>query len=231
MKNIMRVLLAVSIIVFMFLSQKISYAYKNINYFNEFVDVTKCKVEEYGVRVCFETKINGQELLKCLKKQIILKNNMKIYGFNDEKNNKIEFGNYNIKGYVVIQNINNIRYVTLEVLEKSSENRLDELEEYVKCINKDMPKDKIRCYKYLKGKLPNYNLKKMNDKLIFLLKNTGSINIDSININNGFSTCAYTNTYNAEKNNGKLMDFNYALNNYLSGKYIVIGTPEIITTY
>jgi len=55
--------------------------------------------------------------------------------------------------------------------------------------------------------------------------------IETVSINNGLSTVAYTKEYDEKVTNNKLIDFNYAVCNYSSGRYIIIGTPEIITTY
>jgi hypothetical protein len=71
----------------------------------------------------------------------------------------------------------------------------------------------------------------VNEKIIKLLESHSTKNIETVNINNGLSTVAYTKNYDAMVNNNKLIDFNYAVCNYSSGSYIIIGTPEIIITY
>jgi hypothetical protein len=56
-------------------------------------------------------------------------------------------------------------------------------------------------------------------------------NIGTVEIDNGYSTVAYTRKYPVMKNDGKWIDFNYAVCSYSSGNYVIIGTPVIITTY
>ena len=53
------------------LNYKISYAYKNINFFDEIIETTRSNVEEYGVETHFTTKINGQELISYFNNEII----------------------------------------------------------------------------------------------------------------------------------------------------------------
>ena len=70
-----------------------------------------------------------------------------------------------------------------------------------------------------------------NDRIIKVLISHGAKNIDTVSINNGLRTVPYTPKYDEVKINNKLIDFNYAVCNYSCGRYIIIGTPEIITTY
>jgi hypothetical protein len=89
----------------------------------------------------------------------------------------------------------------------------------------------VKYYFYLKSKVKENNLSLVNDKINKILKNSGAKNIDTVEINKGFSTVAYTKRYETVKNNGLLMDFNYAVTSYNSGNYIIIGTPTIKETY
>ena len=96
----------------------------------------------------------------------------------------------------------------------------------------------IKYFQYLKAKIlvsstdsgvsDIYNI---NKTIINMLKTHGTENIETVSINNGLSTIAYTKKYENKVNNNKLIDLNYAVCNYSSGRYIIIGTPEIITTY
>jgi Tfp pilus assembly protein FimT len=86
-------------------------------------------------------------------------------------------------------------------------------------------------FQYLKAKLPNNNIKYDNNKVLELLKGYDSTNINTVKLENGYSTTAYTKMYNSMESNGQLIDLNYALSKYSSGSYIIIGTPEINVTY
>ncbi|KGM96249.1 hypothetical protein Z968_06995 [Clostridium novyi A str. 4552] len=215
-----------------FLSYKVSYAYKKTNFFEEIIDTTRGNVEEYGVETYFKTKINGQELLSYFNDVIDNNKLLKSINYKDKNNCCIEFkDNKNIKGTILVENLNSNPLVKVSIVEKSNYNNLERLDKWVKNIEGKISKGENINYQYLKAKLPKCSLNKVNRELIELLKGKGAKNIDSIEINNGFTTCAYTRQYKPKRINGKLMDFNYALSNYSSGSYVIIGTPEIITTY
>ena len=214
------------------LNYKISYAYKNVNFFDEIIETTRSNVEEYGVETHFTTKINGQELISYFKHEIINNYNghTSICKNNENCDIKFSYGN-STKGLISIENLNSNPLVKIRITEKEKYNNLEQINKWVKNIENKISEEENINYQYLKAKLPKCNLNKVNENLIGLLKSKGAKNIDSIEINNGFTTCAYTRQYKPKKINGKLMDFNYALSNYSSGEYITIGTPEIITTY
>ncbi|AYF54185.1 hypothetical protein G8S49_06805 [Clostridium botulinum C] len=231
MKNIKKGVVFFITVVSVFLNYKISYAYKNVDYFEKFIKTTGSKVIEYGINTKFETDTNGQELVKYFKGRIPIIGCTKLNTYENKRNYHIEFKNSNIKGYVLIETLKEKSYVSINVIKKDNTNKLSQLQNQVRKLKEGLSKSQDIYYQYLKAKLPNNNLVKVNNDLISLLRNTGTINVDSVKINNGFSTCAYTAQYQSKRNNGKLMDLNYALSNYSSGAYITIATPEIITTY
>ncbi|KEH98360.1 YwmB family TATA-box binding protein [Clostridium botulinum] len=231
MKNIKKGVVFFITVVSIFLNYKITYAYKNIDYFEKFINTTGSKVIEYGVNTKFETTINGQELFSCFKDRIPIIGYLKLNTYENKGNYHMEFKNSNIKGYILIQSLKEKSYVTINIIKTDNTNKLSKLQSQVRELKEGLSKKEGIYYQYLKAKLPDNDLSKVNNNLISLLKNTGAINVDSVEINDGFSTCAYTTQYEPKRNNGKLMDLNYALSNYSSGAYITIATPEIITTY
>ncbi|KGM93833.1 hypothetical protein FDC62_03495 [Clostridium botulinum] len=231
MKNIKKGVVFFITVVSIFLNYKISYAYKNIDYFEKFINTTGSKVIEYGVNTKFQTSINGQELVSYFKDKIPIIGYIKLSTYENKGNYHMEIKNPNVKGYILIQNVKEKSYISINIIKTDNTNKLSQLQSQVKELKEGLSKDEGIYYQYLKAKLPGNDLVKLNNNLIYLLKNTGAINIDSVEINDGFSTCAYTTQYKPKSNNGKLMDFNYALSNYSSGAYITIATPEIITTY
>ncbi len=74
----------------------------------------------------------------------------------------------------------------------------------------------IRYFSYIKGKVSN-----IEETLKEIKNNKDLKDIKTVNINNGYTGTA---KYKNEK-------INFAINNYDTGSYIIIGTPIIFTTY
>jgi hypothetical protein len=66
---------------------------------------------------------------------------------------------------------------------------------------------------------------------INILKEHNAANLQTLDINNGFTTVAYTRQYNPIFNSGRLVDLNIAVCAYSNKNFIIIGTPEIFVTY
>src|SRR3712207_204008 len=174
------------------LNYKISYAYKNINFFDEIIETTRSNVEEYGVETHFTTRINGQELISYFNRGIINNYNGHTSIFKNKENCDIKFSYGNsTKGLISIENLNSNPLVKITITEKEKCNNLEQINKWVKNIENKISEEENINYQYLKAKLPKCNLKKVNEDLIALLKSKGAKNIDSIEINNGFTTCAY----------------------------------------
>jgi len=214
-----------------FLNYRTSYAYKNIDLFEEILQETKGQVVEYGVKTHFKSNIDGQDLVDSLMNKIESNKDIKAELYSDKHNYYIDFKSVSVKGNIAIITKENSSLVTIEIIQKGHENNLESLEQYVESIVGYLSDDNKIYYKYLKAQIFYENLVGVNNKVTGLLESIGASNINSIEINNGFSTTAYTRRYSPKRNNGELMDLNFALCNYSSGNYIIIGTPEIIASY
>lgn len=219
------------VVIAMFLNYKISYACKTEDLLEGIIKTTKSSVIECGIKTRFSSMRKGQELVKYFVSRLSSTKNTEIKHYKHGENYFIEFENKISHGHIQIINSKGESTVIINIIKKSKRNELNQLKNEIENNTAEISKDRKIYYQYIKGKLPNGNLSKINDKLICLLKNKNSKNISSIKINNGFSTCAYTQRYEKKINNGRLMDLNYALSSYSSGDYIIVGTPEIITTY
>ncbi|WP_242947079.1 hypothetical protein [Clostridium haemolyticum] len=118
MKNIKKGVVFFITVVSIFLNYKISYAYKNIDYFEKFIKTTGSKVIEYGINTKFETDTNGQELVKYFKDGIPIIGCTKLNTYENKGNYNIEFKSVNIKGYVLIQTLKEKSYVSINVIKK-----------------------------------------------------------------------------------------------------------------
>lgn len=204
-------------------------ASKNVDFFREIISLTEGEIVEYGVKANFEILGNGEEYcLELLKKLNI--ENADINVVKDDKFYSVEFNNNEFKGYIESTSYDNHNVVTLNVVQHDNEYRLLELKNRVSsALGKD--EKEVKYFDYLKAQINKDSTEKVNNDIAELLKNNNASNIDTIKIDNGYSTVAYTKKYAVIKNNGKLMDLNYAVCSYSSGDYVIIGTPVIITTY
>jgi hypothetical protein len=204
-------------------------ASKKPDFFREIVTLTEGKVVEYGVKANFQISEDGEDYCLELFKKLNIEN-ADINVVKGEKFYSVEFNNNEFKGYIESTSYDNHNVVTLNIVQYDNEYRLVELKNRVSiAVGKD--EKEVKYFDYLKAQVNKDGTEKVNNDIAELLKNNNASNIDTIKIDNGYSTVAYTKKYPVMKNNGKLMDLNYAVCSYSSGDYVIIGTPVIITTY
>ena len=211
------------------LNGKLLYA-KETDLFEEIISKTGSNVIEYGVRVSFRTDGIEKE---------IIQDTLKSMGYYNPSNNiisvkdnvhSIDFIKGDFYGFIESVKQDDGTYVTLDIKEKSRINNINLLKNNIENAVSKKYKD-VEYFLYLKSKLKQNNLEEVNNQIKTILKNNRAKSIDTVQINNGFSTVAYTKKYQAIKNNGNLIDFNYAVTSYNSGNYIIIGTPIIKEIY
>jgi len=216
----------------------LSNAQEKINLFDEILLQTKSKTVEYGLKTSFKTQEDPKVVCDYLIKNLGFDNNeIKLNNYENEDSYGIEFSSENLNGYIEALKHNNENVITINISEKDNENGLDTLKNKVsKSIGNGVKN--IKYFQYLKAKMlesstnvSNEDIYGVNKRILKILKSHGTVNIETVSINNGLSTIAYTKQYDSKVNNNKLIDFNYAVCDYSSGRYIIIGTPEIITTY
>ena len=208
---------------------KILYA-KETELMDEIINKTGSIVVEYGVRASYVT--NNLEINT-------LKDTLKTLGYYDSDSMDIsvkegiytiDFIKGNTYGFIESANDNNQSYITIDVKEESTINNINILKQNIEGAI-DKKHRNVKYYLHLKSKIKENNLSKVNNEIKKVLKGRGARDMDTVEINKGFSTVAYTNKYETIKNNGRLIDFNYAVKSYNSGNYIIIGTPTIKETY
>ena len=236
-KSIALLCIALSIIILQ-INVKLSNAQEKTNLFDEILFQTNSRTVEYGLKTCFSTGENGEEICNYLIKVLELNNkSIKLIISKNDNFYCINFSGKNIEGYIESSENCNNNNITINISRIGNKNGLVSLKNKVRSSIGYRGKN-IKYYQYLKAKVlensvdakikDNYSI---NKKVINILKSHGTENIETVVINNGLSTVAYTKEYDAKITNNKLIDFNYAVCNYSSGRYIIIGTPEIITTY
>ncbi|APC38790.1 YwmB family TATA-box binding protein [Clostridium estertheticum] len=217
---------------------RLTSAHENLNLFDEILIQTKSKTVEYGLKTCFETQEDSKEICNYLISKLNLDNKKTILTRTENKDYyNVDFSSENANGYVEALKYKNKSLITINISNVSNENGLAFLKNNVSASIGSRGKN-IKYFQYLKAKVEETsenggenNTNVINRKIIKILKSCGTENIETVNLNNGLSTMAYTRKFDEKVINNKLIDFNYAVCSYSSGKYIIIGTPEIITTY
>ncbi|MBU3200054.1 YwmB family TATA-box binding protein [Clostridium estertheticum] len=217
---------------------RLTSAHENLNLFDEILIQTKSKTVEYGLKTCFETQEDSKEICNYLISAIDLDYKKVILTRTENKDSyNVDFSSGNARGYVEALKYKNKSLITINISTVSNENGLVSLKNKISasigCRGKN-----VKYFQYLKAKVEKTsknggtnNINVINQKIIKILKSYGTENIDTVSLNNGLSTMAYTRKFDENVINNKLFDFNYAVCSYSSGNYIIIGTPEIITTY
>lgn len=141
-----------------------------------------------------------------------------------------EFENGYIYGYIESRKDGDVNRISIFIRKLSKKNSLNDLQRQINIsINKNA--NNINYYKYIKAKVSKDSVKITQNKIENYLKDIGSKNISTVKVNTGFSSVAYTNKYTPISDNGKLIDFNYAVIKSYDGVYIILGTPIIDITY
>lgn len=223
-------LLIILMINFIFINGSAYPEDNNIDLIESILNRTNGQIEEYGVKTSFEADGNGEDICVDILKKMELSEKSKI---NVLKNNEmycLEFNKDDTTGYIESINFDNHNVVTVNITKKNSTNGLKELKKEIEDATNSRTKNQ-KVFQYIKAKIPNSDISNVNDDVVNILRKDKAKNIDTVNISNGYSTVAYTKNYEPMKNNGKLMDFNFAVCRYSSGNYLIIGTPVITTNY
>jgi len=226
------------------LNSKLSYAKKDIDYINEIVILSNGDIEECGVKISaplVEKYSSGdskkEEEKVCL--EILEEYKKTIAGSLDitvQKSNLlycIRFESNFAHGYIQMGNVDDTSILTFKVLIKTEKNETANIEaeinKIIKLVTKknhlNIDEKKVKNASYVKAKLSNTNISTVNDEIMRYLKKQKAKNIDTIKIDNGFSTVAYTKTYDRINNDN--FDLNYMINDYIHDSYLVVGIPVI----
>lgn len=236
-KSIALLCIVLSIIILQ-INIRLTNAREEVNLFDEILLQTKSKTVEFGLTASFKTIEEPKEVCNYLVNALELNSKeIKLNWSENENSYCIGFSGEDVQGYIEALRYNDEEIIKINISKMGNENGLVPLKNKVSDVIGYRGKD-MKYYQYLKAKMQDINtnvcmesIDATNQRIIRILKYNGSKNIETVDISNGLSTVAYTKKYQAEVNNNKLIDFNYAVCNYSSGRYIIIGTPEIITTY
>lgn len=204
----------------------------NENLFQNIISETNSSVTEYGIKASYTTKINGEKVCLQILNKLGFKNCKDISIVKEKYRYCIEFSEGYKSGYVESIESQGCNLITINMVELKSTNDLKKLRDNINIvINEKNSKNQVKYYQYLKAKTPHSCVSNINKKIVNILKTERAENINTVRISNGYCTVANTRCFSPIKNNGKNVDFNYAVCNYTSGNYIILATPEIITSY
>lgn len=149
---------------------------------------------------------------------------------NDNKTYCREFQNKSVYGYIESRKEENNTKIEIYIRKLSNKNEICDLYNKVNnCISRESTN--IFSYKYLKCRNNKEDVSQLQHKIKQLLFKLGAENMTEVNINNGCSASAYIKQYTPIKDNGKLIDMNYAVLKGNGENYIIIATPIIDITY
>lgn len=212
-----------------YVDRSLSLAQKDVDLFKGALSAASAETVEYGIKASFEISEEPERYCLDIFKSLNIESKDTTVVKKDE-NYCLEFNNSDLKGYIESVSYDNHNVVTIYIIQNDNINRVSELKS---TIEKSIAKhnEDIKMNLYLKAKINGDSTEEANKNIIRLLKAEKFSNIDTVQIENGFSTVAYTKKYISVKSNGKPIDINIAVCSYSSGNYLIIGTPVIMTTY
>lgn len=202
----------------------------NTDMFKNILQRTNSVPEEYGIMVTFNTFGNREKAVYEIFNILNKYNGYNKKILRDNKIYCIEFNGSYAKGYIEGVENENFNIITVNIIRKCSQYRLQDLKSMVDgCLSNR--KEKYRYFEYVKAKTQSQDVSTIDNEVKNILKYYGSSNIKTIALEEGYSSTAYTHEYDPIQSDGELIDFNYAVVKYNTGTYIVMGTPEIMVTY
>lgn len=207
-----------------------SMAKKSTDLFNEILVITNSTTIEYGIASTFKIEENDESITDYILKELGFDHDFNRKELKNKKGYCIEFGDSNINGYIETIRYENHNIVTVNIVKKDNQNNLEDLKNKLQGCLKDK-KINAKYFQYLKAKAESKDIESINNQILTLLKSHRVVNINTVSLENGYSTTAYTKNYDSIQSDSKTIDFNYAVCKYSSGSYVIIGTPELIVTY
>lgn len=179
----------------------------------EYACINKSEFIENGSKIQYKTKNSIDKEKNRIKEYIIDKFAVNC---NDLENNKIKFFNNDMQIETDLWNDDKSTYAVITIVNNNTDYKAEELISILKELENENFIE-MQCYQYYKGRISSDKEDEyIND--IF----SSIYNADIISINNGYTGGGYCT--DGEK-------INFAISNYDTGTYVIIGTPIIFTTY
>lgn len=204
---------------------------KNMDMFNGIVKNTDGEIIEYGLDLSVDSHDLKTGDLDRIIKDIPECKDVQISSTSSDNIYCINFTGKNINGYIESTKISSGYNVKLELIIRDNKNNIDDLLGDIKNI--DLFKNNgVEVFRYMKVKVSSAkSIEMIDDEIVNYLKNKNADNINTIKLNNAYSTTAYTGNNDYIMEGNKAVDISIAVSRYTSGTYIIIGTPQIIISY
>lgn len=181
-------------------------------YLNEETLVKYDELSEVGVKIEYYINDKTVNEIERLNKELL--ENYKMICLNSSENS-LEFYDKNKLIHVFGHDKEKESKIEIEIISNNKEKNYKLMEDLTHLQNSNG--SKIRYFQYIKGKINSV------DSGINNIKNNSNLkNIEIIEIYNGYVGTAEYNKRNK---------ISFAINNYDTGCYLIIGTPEIFATY
>ena len=181
----------------------------------EITTMNKSEFKENGVKLQYITKETIQKEALRIKKSL---NNNIIGDYRVIGKNKFEILNDDFNVNIKLWSEDGYTYVEIILINKNLQYTTFSLKKILKKIE-NYDSESVKYFLYYKGKIEECD----NNQMIYELANENNLQkIDLLDINDGCTGTGYLS--NGEK-------VNFALTNYNTGSYIIIGTPIIFATY
>ncbi|MFA9397711.1 MAG: hypothetical protein ACERKV_05520 [Clostridiaceae bacterium] len=233
MKKKLMLIMSMIFIILILFPKTNSYGFNNKDIISDIICFSKGDVKESGLKINFKES-SGLEY--CDKKLISIESyyneTFKRTVIKNQDFYCLEFASDSISGY--IEYIYETNTYSLKIESKDKKYGIQELKKSIFNIMND--KSEITSYyTYVKARIFNEDIDKLNRGIIEYCKSRSAENIESISIGNGYSTVMNIEDENLKNqkayDNGKKINLNYALCSYKSGDYLIIGSPIIEITY
>lgn len=179
----------------------------------EFSLINKSEFIENGCKIQYKTKNSIYSERNRVKDYIIDKCSV---NYKTVEKSKIEFLNDYMQIETDLWNDDEYTYVAITIINNNTDYKTDKLINILKGLENESFIE-VEYYKYYKGRLACDKEEQYVKDIV-----NSIYNVDVIRINNGYTGNGYCNY--GEK-------INFAISNYNTGTYIIIGTPIIFTTY
>lgn len=173
----------------------------------------KSEFVENGSKIQYKTRNSIDDEKNRIKEYI---SNNCIGGYAELENNKIKFHNNDMKIESELWNDDIYTYAVITIVNNNTAYETEDLISIFSGLENDELTD-IQCYQYYKGRI-SFNKKDEYTKDI----SNSIYDAEILSLNNGYTGSGYCT--NGEK-------INFAISNYDTGDYLIIGTPIIFTTY
>ena len=191
----------------------VSSAQGEVNLFDEIILQTKSKAVEYGLTTSFKTIEEPKGVCNYLINTLELNGKeIKLNSFENENSYCVEFSGENVEGYIEAIRYDSGDIIKINISKTGNENGLVPLKNKISDAIGNRGKD-IKYIQYLKAKIQESNPKEgiesiyaTNQRIIEVLESNGSKNIETVSINNGLSTVAYTKKYQVEVKINNIME-------------------------